>query len=178
MPKIPLHFMLAEEVLKLMAQGSYRKIYQDRLDNGTILQVESDVKGFSLPGEIFIASADIYDNLSAAAIKLIIDIQKQLQMNNPLWCCDPSNSSRLRSAIAQLKKNNILKPIAGTDIFIVNPAKIRKGRPLAVYAALYSYSKRMYKQNPKWKPTTQDIKRLLSPKEIELENSLVQEIDE
>jgi len=166
MSKIPLHYLIADEVINLLEQGTHRNTYQDRLDNGTIQQAESELKSFVLPGEIFIASSDIYVGLSAAAIKLIIRIQQELQMNNPLWHCPDHNSGQIRSALAQLKKKGILKLIEGTDIFIVNPAKIRKGRPLSVYGALYSYAKRMYLKDKKWKPTTDDIKKLMSPKEL------------
>jgi len=167
MARIPLHYQIAEEVIGLLEQGTHRKSYQDRLDNGTIVQVESEIRGFTLPGEIFIASADIYQDLSPAAIKLIIEIQQKLQLNNPLWYCTQPNS-RIRQALAQLKRKGILKSIDGTDMYLVNPSKIRKGRPLAVYSALYSYSKKMYLKDKNWRPTTEDIKRLLSPKELEM----------
>jgi len=168
MSRIPLHFTIAEEVINLLSQGTHRKSYQERLDKGIITQSESELKGFVLPGEIFIASSDIYEGLSLAAIKLVIRIQTELAMNNPLWVCPEHNSGQIRLALAQLKRKEIIKVIDGTDVFIVNPAKIRKGRPLAVYGALYTYAKRMYSKDKTWRPTTEDIKRLTSPKELHL----------
>jgi hypothetical protein len=166
MSRIPFHYIISERVMDLLEQGTHRNTAVDRLENGQIIQSEVDVKSFQLSGEIFISSADIYDELSPAAIKLIIRIQKELKMNNPLWHCPDKDSGRIRGALAQLKAKKILEPIENTDMFIVNPTKVRKGRPLAVYGALYTYAKRMYLKDKKWKPTTEDIIRLTSPKEL------------
>ena len=175
MPKIPLHFQIADKVISLLAQGSHKQTYVDRLENGTIEQVQTDIKSFTLSGEIFISSADVYVGLTQSAIKLIIRIQQELVMNNPLWHCPDKSSPTVRSGLAQLKRKGILDAIDGTDIFIVNPAKIRKGRPLAVYGALYQYAKRQYSKNPKWSPTTDDIKKLISPKELDHTELLIQQ---
>jgi hypothetical protein len=168
MSKIPFHYTIAEKVMNLLEQGTHRNTAVDRLDNGQIVQIEIETKSFQLSGEIFIASADVYDSLNLAAIKVLIRIQQELKMNNPLWHCPDKSSGQLRSALAQLKRKGIIEPIDGTDMFIVNPTKIRKGRPLAVYGALYTYAKRMYLKDKKWVPTTEDIIRLTSPKGISM----------
>lgn len=162
MAKIPFHFTIADKVMNLVAQGTHRSTTVDKLEGGSITQLEVDIKSFQLPGEIFISSSDIYNDLSATSIKMIIRIQQELTMNNPLWHCPDRNNSRNRAALAELKRKSIIEPIDGTDIFIVNPVKIRKGRPLAIYGALYSYAKRMYLKDKKWMPTTADILRLKS----------------
>ena len=166
MARIPFHYIISERVMDLLEQGTHRNTAVDRLENGQITQMEVDVKSFQLSGEIFISSADIYDELSPSAIKLIIRIQKELKMNNPLWHCPDKNLRQTRSGLAQLKAKKIIEAVENTDMFLVNPTKIRKGRPLAVYGALYSYAKRMFIADKKWKPTTEDIIRLTSPKEL------------
>lgn len=168
MSKIPIHFQIAELVMDILKQGSHRKTVQDKLDSGVIMQVENDMKSFQLENEIFISSADVYEDLSIGAIKLIIRIQKELKMNNPLWDCGGKEKRETRAALAQLKKKQIIYPISNTNIFIVNPIKIRKGRPLAVYGALYDYSKGAYEKDKNWKPSADDIHRLMAPKELSI----------
>ena len=136
---IPLHYRIAELVMNVVKHGSHRASVQERLTNGTIEQIPIQEKSFQQFGEIFISSADIYDGLSLTAIKLVIQVQKDLRMNNPLWESTDS-SSRRRGALAELKRKEIITAIPGTDLYIVNPLKIRKGKPLSVYGALYDYA--------------------------------------
>lgn len=166
--KIPLHYQIADKVMELVKQGTHRSTVQERLSNGSIELIPIQELSFQAGQEIFISSADIYSNLSLGAIKLVIKIQQELNMNNPLWECPDKDRSTIRTPIAQLKRAGIIEAIDGTDIFLVNPAKIRKGRPLSVYGALYEYSKRMYLQNKRWRPTTEDIKRLKAPEKVML----------
>lgn len=172
MAKTPLHLEIAEKVMDLMEAGSQRKTYQDRLEQGTITQVQVPTKSFQLQGEIFISSGDIYDNLPWAAIKLILQIQQELVMNNPLWQCTDVSTARKRGTLKKLIDREILYKIGETDIFLVNPQKIRKGRPLSVYGALYTYAKRMYHKDKNWKPTTEDIKRLTAPNMLAIEKEV------
>lgn len=169
--KIPLHYQIADKVMELVKQGTHRKTIQERLSDGAIELIPIQELSFQPGNEIFISSADIYSGLSIGAIKLVIRIQQELVMNNPLWECTDKNLSRIRSALAQLKKAGIVDPIDGTNLFLINPTKIRKGRPLSVYGALYEYSKRMYEKDKKWKPTNEDIKRLRPPDKILLSMS-------
>jgi len=166
--RIPLHYQIADKVMELVKQGTHRSTVQERLSNGSIELIPVAELSFQAGQEIFISSADIYSNLSLGAIKLVIRIQQELNMNNPLWECPDKDSARTRGALFQLKKANIIEAIEGTDIFLVNPAKIRKGRPLSVYGALYEYSKRMYLADKKWRPTNNDIKRLKAPDRVML----------
>lgn len=170
MASIPFHYQIADLVMELIEQGSHRKSVQDKLDSGTIIQVENDFRSFQLENEIFISSSDVYEDLSLSAIKLIIRIQKELRMNNPLWECTDKDKREIRSALAQLKRKRIIYPIGTTTIFIINPAKIRKGRPLSVYGALYQYSKNQYSKNKNWKPSSSDIHKLMAPKELSILN--------
>lgn len=166
MTTVPLHYRIADKVMELVKHGSHRRTVQERLNNGTIEQVSIDTTAFQINGEIFISSADIYDGLKASAIKLVIRIQKELKMNNPLWECVDKEKSEVRSGLAQLKKKGIIEPIPGTDMFIVNPAMIRKGKPLSVYGALYEYCKLKYEKDNNWRPTNADIKKFATTKNV------------
>ena len=166
---VPLHLQLSERVMELLEAGHNRQTYQDILDNGTIKQIQVPTKSFQLQGEIFISSRDIYDNLSTAGWKMVITIQQELVMNNPLWHCKDFAKHRKRGTIGELTRKGIISKVGDTDIFLVNPAKIRKGRPLSVYGALYTYAKRMYLKDKKWKPTTEDIIRLVAPNTLAIE---------
>lgn len=166
--KIPLHFKVSEKVMEILKTGANRRSISEKFSGNTIEQVSNDVTTFQMVGEIFISSADIYKGLGLSAIKLVIQIQQELEMNNPLWECTDRSKKNIRTGLAQLKRAGIIDPIEGTDVFIVNPAKIRKGRPLAVYGALYEYSKRMWEKNKDWHPTTEDIRRLKAPEKVML----------
>lgn len=168
MSNIPFHLKIADLTMKLMAMGTNRIGTAERIEgHGTIVQIES-IEQFQVPGEIFISSADIYDDLPISAIKLILRIQKELMYNNPLWECPDKSDSNVRAAIAKLRRRDILIPIEKTDLYIVNPLFIRKGRALSIYAALWSYSYQKCQQDKNWKPTREDLRPLLAPKKIEI----------
>jgi hypothetical protein len=164
-----LDYFMALKVMELVRSGKFTKDREtETVINGNIDYHKADIASFTTGGEIFISSADVYDGLSLLATRLVIDIQKELVMNNPLWKCSYKNNSKTRAALAELKRNNIVERIPNTDLYLVNPIKIRKGTPLAIYGALYTYAERMLKDNPKWKPTNEDIFRLAKPKGLSL----------
>ena len=170
MARIPLHYKLADDMIELFNQGTHRKATQERVENGTIEQVPLDISSFQLNGEIFISSASVYKDLPLSAVKLVIRIQEELVMNNPLWYCssDDKGNGSIQRGLAALKRKQIIKQVGKTDIFIVNPAMIRKGRALSVLGALYTYAKRQWEADKKWRPTTVDIRRLMAPDNLAL----------
>ena len=168
MAKLALHHQIADKVMDLMSQGTHGESNSEKFSNHTIVQVKQEGKSFRLGGEIFISSSDVYDGLSNNAIKLVIQIQRELKMNNPLWEFKDKANPRMRTALAQLKRNDIIEAIKGTNMFIVNPAKLRKGKPLSVYGALYDYARKKYSKDRKWRPTSEDIKRFSSPHHVTL----------
>lgn len=168
----PLHHRMAEKVMEMLRQGAHRESNQEQVQNGMLIQVRNATKSFQLNGEIFISSADIYDGLTGNAIKLVIQIQRELVMNNPLWEFTTKENQRDRSAVALLKRRGILELIPGTDMYIVNPAKIRKGRPLSIYGALYDYARRQYQKDKNWRPTTEAILKFKAPDNIVLPDDL------
>lgn len=154
--------------MEMVKTGANRKMVNERLNNMTIERIDSSELTFQLTGEIFISSADIYSGLKMNAIKLVIRIQQELEMNNPLWECTDKHKREVRAALAQLKAADILESIEGTDVFLINPLKIRKGKPLSIYGSIYEYAKRMHEKDPHWKPTTEDIRRLKAPEKVML----------
>jgi hypothetical protein len=153
--------MLADKFVSLAARGEHW--------NPTAVQVNGSGMGYRtessttrtwmLDQEISIIDITVYDGLSLGAVKLLIRIQQELERNNPLWECT-APSPRERTALAQLKKANIIELIPGTDIYIVNPEKIRRGHPLVVLGALYKYCKDQYDRDKTWKITTAAIRVL------------------
>ncbi len=158
----------------MLKNGAHRDSNQEQVKDNKLVQVKNPNKSFQLNGEIFISSADIYDGLEGNSLKLVIQIQKELKMNNPLWefKAEDKENSRNRKAIAQLKAKKIIESIPGTDMYIVNPEKVRKGKPLSIYGALYEYSRRMYHKDKNWRPTHEDIKRFVAPNDVILPDEM------
>lgn len=178
MSKIPFHYYLADKAMGILGQGDQRRGYQDAVVDGVIQQVQAKDATFQANQEIFISSSDVYVDLTLAAIKLVIRIQMELQMNNLFWECPDHSTSQMRGALAQLKKKGIIERIPDTDLFYVNPLKIRKGRPLSCIGAMYMYAKQQYARNKNWKPSSSDIRRLAAPKtlpviELDVESALL-----
>lgn len=155
---------------ELSKYGKFRKSKQEVLSNGTYESVESKTPTFFLNGDYVICSTDIYDGLTPAAIKLVLKIQTELEMNNPLWELEHNgaNQGALRSPLKLLKEKDIIEAVAGTSLFIVNPAKIRRGGALTGYAALLERSSRWMKKNADWKPSKKDLIALKASKKVRL----------
>ena len=161
----PLHHFVADKLISLNEKGTMRNTYSEQANTHTYMQRASG-STFYLPQEIVIVDNSIYDNLSAAAIKLLIQIQREMQINNPLWQCPSKDKSETRRALAQLKSKEILWQVGLTDMYIVNPEKIRRGKPLAALAALYKYSRDKWLQNKNWRVTEEDIAKFAVPEKI------------
>ncbi len=174
----PVHHFIADKIISTLAEGTHRATKQERLIDSSIEAIHIKDNSFQLQGEIFISDASIYDGLTLAAIKVVIQIQKELKLNNPLWECPSKDRSQMRSALALLKRKEIIDPIPGTDIFYVNVTKIRKGKPLSALGALYMLCKSAWEQNKSWRPTTNDIRRLSARERIELGEVLPPSSDE
>jgi hypothetical protein len=144
------------------------------MNNGTYTQEKVSSSNFSLNQEIVIVDQTVYDGLTLGSIKLLIQIQMEMKPNNPLWVCRDKNKSTVRQALAQLKTKDILWTVGGTDMFIVNPEKIRRGRPLAALAALYQYCHAKWKLNKRWRISEDDIRKLTTPDQVMILNNLAE----
>jgi len=169
MKRIPLHLIMSNKIIRLLNQGSNRTSTQELIENNQLVQKKTDTKGFQLNGDIFICSRDLYEGLTPTAVRLVMQIQRELEMNNPLWEYSDKESSHNRKALALLKKKDIISAIPGTDLFIINPAKIRRGRPLTIYAALYKLADKAFAKDKNWMPSSKDIRGLSTPDNIELQ---------
>jgi hypothetical protein len=165
----PVHYFLADKIITTLASGTHRQTAQERLNNDVIELMHIEENSFQLHGEIFISDCSIYDDLTPSAIKLVIRIQKELKMNNPLWECADRSKRDVRAALALLKRKDIISPIEGTDIFYVNVTKIRKGKPLSALGALYMVCKKQWELDKSWRPTTKDIRRLSAKENVNLQ---------
>lgn len=168
--KTPFYHRLELKMYELIKHGKFRKSKQEVLSNGTFETVESKTPTFFLTGDFVICSADLYNGLTPAAIKLVLRIQKELVMNNPLWELEHNgaNQGALRSPLRLLKEKDIIEAVVGTSLFIVNPAKIRKGGALTGYATLLERTLKGLRKNADWKPSKKDIIALQASKQVKL----------
>lgn len=127
--------------------------------SGSGYVVDRSATSFRLNQEITIMDRTIYEGLSLGAIKLVLMIQQDLELNNPLWE-HISTNSKGRAHLAELKRKDIIEQIGLTDMYIVNPAKIRRGHPLVALGALYEYCKKRYEADKHWKITNADVRAL------------------
>lgn len=156
---IPVHYKISDRIMDLLSKGYQGRSSQERMEGIKYTQVPTPDEGFMLRQELTILDIHIYDDLQLNAIKLLIQIQQELQRNNPIWECKDTHKSEVRAGLAQLKQKDILEPL-NDNIFIVNPEKIRRGKPLACLAAIYQYSKKKWQQNKSWRISSTDIKNL------------------
>ena len=167
MANIPVHFKLSEMLLELMRKGKTRKTTHESIKDGHF-QLTSGSNQFFIDQPITILDRNIYDDLPIAAIKIILLIHKDLEINNPIWECKDNDKRETKAAIVHLKRKEILIPISGTDLYIVNPEKIRRGKSLSGLAAIYDYSKRKYDRDHRWRISAVDIKRLNVPESLDI----------
>lgn len=174
MKTMPAHFRIADKLITLMAKGREGNSTNEYIENGRYKQTKNSGKAFYLNQEIAIIDQTIYDNIDMNAIKLLIRIQQELKPNNPIWTCEDKDKTQVRLAIAQLRDKDILDNF-GDDIYIVNPEKIRRGKPLATLAALYIYCKKRWLRDKNWRLSNADIKKLNAPEDEEIDEII--EID-
>jgi len=161
----PIHYELADMIIEMMSKGSHRRVSHDKVNtSGHYESFQMDSATFMLDQEIAIVDLTIYDDLKLNGIKLLIKIQKELQVNNPIWEFKEKHLSESRSGLVQLREKDILRQINSTDFYIVNPEKIRRGKPLAVLASIYTYCKNQYEKDKRWRLGSADIKRLVTPR--------------
>lgn len=169
---IPVHYKISDRIMDLLSKGYQGRSSQERMIGNNYTQVRTPEDGFMLRQELTILDIHIYDDLDLNAIKLLIQIQQELQRNNPIWECKDMEKSSVRLGLAQLKQKDIIESL-NDNIFIVNPEKIRRGKPLACLAAIYQYSKRKWQQDKSWRISSEDIKNLAIPKD---ETLLIEDI--
>lgn len=91
---------------------------------------------------VAIVDVTIFLDLPSHAVKLLMTrIIPEMKRNNVFWYYESTNSHD-RAAIAALKRAEILFSTDDTGYYIVNPFKLRRGKPMrAVAASLAMLSK-------------------------------------
>ncbi len=152
---------------ELRAKGVHRRSAQDVLQNGQYSAVKSSVPSFTLSQEIVITDQSLFDELSPKAVFQVIQIMKSLAPNNPLWVRD-KDTAHMRTVLAELRRADILRPLTTDGVYLVNPEKIRKGRPMGVLAALFMYCRDRYNADKHWRLSAMDVRRLRVPDSVRL----------
>lgn len=80
--------------------------------------------------DIIIADQELYAKCTSAEWHVIGRITYDLKMSNALWKCpdDLKKSSSARKAIKGLLDKNIIAKTKATQIYVVNPTAIRRGK--------------------------------------------------
>lgn len=142
MPKKPtLYHQLLDLAYSLSAAVEKGKVYTDTT-NGTLYSHEATTtEDFFLKQAVAIIDLEVFTPLSAHASKLLLNIIREMKMNNIFYISGPVDSN-MRRSIAELKRQEILLVTERTELYIVNPFKIRRGKPMAsIMASLHHYHK-------------------------------------
>lgn len=162
----PFYTFIADLYMALEVRGQLRPSYTNESDSG-IYSVTEGQRSWKLTQSITIVDTSLPKSLkSSAAIRLFLEIISDLPMNNPLWECLTKDKRQTRIGLAELKQLLILIPVPGTDLYIVNPEKIRRGDPLGILASLYQYALEQYKIDPHWWPTSADVQTLSRARQV------------
>jgi|GEM_PF-3889452 len=152
--------LFIEKVRKL---GYHSKNRFEKVDDQQYRSLEGEQSSFKFKGDFVIVSRDLYDGLSNKSKEIVIKIQQELLLNNPLWELKETKSGSVKTALAELKRKGIILGIHGSSIYIVNPAKIRRGSALGGLMALFNLAHERCLKRSKWKPASRDIKVLEAP---------------
>lgn len=80
------------------------------------------------------------------ACKLVLDIEQNLKMNNPLWYCAEFKKSQYRKALDELEELQVLKRLRGSGMCFIFPNKIRRGYLIDIIGALEHYLNKQRKK--------------------------------
>lgn len=102
--------------------------------SGSSLNVIKTGQSDRVKQEITIANDDLFLLCNKNEWYLLGKIGRELHYGNALWICSSEikDNSQNRTALASLKKKNIMIPTETKDIYIVNPFYLRKGDLLKV----------------------------------------------
>jgi hypothetical protein len=133
--KMPsLFHQLLELQQALLMEATRTKIYAER-HNGLMYSREEVGEGLSINTAVAILDTNLFRELSGVAIKYIVtQIIPEMRMNNIFWRHEIGNSKD-RALYAELKRVQILLPTARPGLYLINPMKLRRGKPLTTVAA-------------------------------------------
>ncbi len=132
--KPDLYKQLLELLYLMQVSGEKVQVTTDGLSGG-VYSREAIGEDFRIQQAIVIMDPDLWKNLSAAGIKLVIQIQSEMKMNNVFWRAADTEKKNVRTAIAELKRETILIQTETAGLYIINPFKMRRGKPMSCIIA-------------------------------------------
>jgi hypothetical protein len=133
-PRIPLYHQLLDIAYRLSNDLQEVTIHVDKTDGMTYMHDATEVVDQQLQQSIAILETDLLNGLSARAFKLLARVISEMKMNNIFWLSGPTSSAD-RKAIFELKQKDILIKTDRTGVYLINPFKLRRGKPLATIMA-------------------------------------------
>lgn len=136
--KNSVYYQLLDIAFKLSEASKVLPTSQDNVMGHTYERSEGPDETVLL-NAVAIVDVSIFTHLPAGAVKLLVTrIIPELKRNNVFWHCDSSSNSKLRAALAALKRADILYSTETTNYYIVNPFKLRRGKPMSTIMASLS----------------------------------------
>ena len=141
MAKITLFDQLTRLAYALSESVQKGKVHTDTT-NGLLYQNNTtDVDDYYLKDAVAIIDVSLFDNLSAHSCKFLLRIIKEMKMNNVFYVHHNPTCNE-RASLAQLKRQEILLPTERIGLYIINPFKLRRGKPLStIMASLHHFRK-------------------------------------
>jgi hypothetical protein len=134
MARTSTYFQLLDLAYKLESASKRVTTYKDSIEGGIFTHNEGQEESVLLTS-VVIVDSNLYQGLPMGAIKLLLfRIQPEMKMNNVFWVAGKVDSNT-RTAIAALKKAEILIPAAEVGHYIINPFKLRRGKSLSAITA-------------------------------------------
>ncbi len=142
MAKISLYEQLIQIAFDLSDAVKKGKVHTDYTDGGIYEHSATEIDDLFLKDAVAIIDLELFNGLSAHSCKFLLRIIQEMKMNNVFWICPAVTTSRHRASIAELKRHNILAPTEKPLLFIINPFKLRRGKPLSsIMSSLHYYHK-------------------------------------
>ncbi len=129
-----------ELAFQLSAAVKPRKVTVDSHNGAVYSSDNTDVDDYYLLDAVAIIDLALFDNLPAHACKYLLQVIKDMKRNNIFYKAAGTTANERRS-LAALKRAEILLPTERRELYIINPFKLRRGKPLAtIMASLHHYT--------------------------------------
>lgn len=138
MTKVPVAQQLMTLAQQLADSVRKGKVQTDTIENGFYKNETSEVDDYFLDDPVAIIDVDLFDGLSAHACRLLLNIIKVMGRNNIFYTNGGATANERRS-LAELKRRGILLPTERKALYIINPFKLRRGKPMATIMASLAY---------------------------------------
>lgn len=113
---------------KLGEKGKFTKKQKEIVTTLSLDTIDDDALEVFIPGDYSYVNSEVFSGLSKRAIVMVSKIMVELKFNNALWYFDTKINERDSGVITELRKKEILFKTGTTEIHLVNPFFIRKGR--------------------------------------------------